>query len=194
MFGREICAGFTAGRRRAGSRSTAGYCRARTAKPPRSRACRVRGRHVATSSPRGLLTAMADARPSQSSSRRGGQGGTGGTSTVGRPAASPGCPPHSAKRGTTATNEVGSVGLPPVVPLPRTWRGTVETQRRRGVPPVPPCPPAANGKSAKVQPPRRVPPVLEQRACVRDGRLVEVHGPVAGGASMKSVRARWGNR
>jgi len=91
---------------------------------------------------------MTDARPSHSSSQRGGHGGTGGTSTVARLAASPDCPPHSAKRVTTGTDEVGTAGLSPVVPLPCTGRGTVQTQWRRGVPPVPPRPPARNKKAA----------------------------------------------
>jgi hypothetical protein len=140
---------------------------------------------------------MTDARPSHSSSRRGGHGRTGGTSRPARLAASPDCPPRSAKRGTTATADVGTASLSPVVPLQCTGRGTVQTQWRRG---VPPRPPAAQQEGGGEQPPRRVPPVppcppaFGQRAVralagMRDGRRVDVHGPFAGGVGVRLAGA-----
>jgi len=144
---------------------------------------------------------MTDPRPSHSSSRRGGHGGTGGTSMAARLAASPDCPPRAPKRGTTATDEVGTASLSPVVPLPCTWRGTVETQERRDVPPFPPRPPevqrevGANSRHALSHLSHRVPlpsgkRAARARAGMRDRRRVDVHAPFAGGVGVKPARAR----
>jgi len=141
---------------------------------------------------------MTDPRPSHSSSRRGGHGGTGGTSMAARLAASPDCPPRAPKRGTTATDEVGTASLSPVVPLPCTWRGTVETQERRDVPPFPPRPPevqrevGANSRHALSHLSHRVPlpsgkRAARARAGMRDRRRVDVHAPFAGGVGVRPV-------
>jgi hypothetical protein len=146
---------------------------------------------------------MTDARPSHSASRRGGHGGTGGTSMAARPAASPDCPPRSAERGTTAIAGVGTASLSPVVPLRRVPRGTAKTQQRRGVPPVPLCPPAlqrevgANSRNALSHLSHlshRVPlpsgRTVRTRAGMRDRRRVDVHAPFAGGVGVRPAGAR----